>query len=76
MTKTYDITYNPETVRSKPKQYSTAMNRHVAGINVTARIEINQFAEMVSAPYSHTWYGDTVINHIRFRNPANTINFG
>ena len=76
MTKFYQITYNPARVESKPKKYSTEMNRHVAGINVPTGITINQFAEMVSTPYSHTWYGGTYSNSISNQNWVCTQVFG
>lgn len=72
MTKMYSITYNPARVESKPKKYSNEMNRHVAGINVPTGVTINQFAEMVSAPYSHTWYGGTYSNLISNQNWTST----
>jgi hypothetical protein len=76
MTKIYSITYNPARVESKPKKYSKAMNRHVAGINVPTGITINQFAEMVSAPNSHTWYGGTYTNTISNQTWTSTQVFG
>jgi hypothetical protein len=76
MTNLYSITYNPQPVNTKPKKYSAEMNRHVAGINVPTGITINQFAEMVSAPYSHTWYGGTYTNTINNQNWQSTQVFG
>ena len=76
MTKTYSITYNPSRVESKPKKYSNEMNRHVAGINVPTGITINQFAEMISAPNSHSWYGGTYSNSISNQNWTSTQVFG
>lgn len=76
MTKTYSITYNPERVESKPKKYSNEMNRHVAGINVPTGITINQFAEMVSAPNSHSWFGGTYSNSISNQTWMSTQVFG
>ena len=72
----YSITYNPARVESKPKKYSNEMNRHVAGINVPTGITINQFAEMVSAPNSHTWYGGTYTNTISNQTWTSTQVFG
>jgi hypothetical protein len=76
MTKIYSITYNPARVESKPKKYSNDMNRHVAGINVPTGITINQFAEMVSAPNSHSWYGGTFSNSISNQTWTSTQVFG
>ena len=76
MTKFYHITYNPSRVESKPKKYSNEMNRHVAGINVPTGITINQFAEMVSSPNSHSWYGGTYSNAISNQNWTSTQVFG
>jgi hypothetical protein len=76
MTKMYSITYNPARVESKPKKYSNEMNRHVAGINVPTGITINQFAEMVSAPNSHSWYGGTYSNSISNQTWTSTQVFG
>jgi hypothetical protein len=76
MTNLYNITYNLQPVTSKPKKYSTEMNRHVAGKNVPTGITINQFAEMVSAPFSYTWYGGTYTNTISNQNWTSTQVFG
>jgi hypothetical protein len=76
MTNLYSITYNPQPVTTKPRKYSAEMNRHVAGINVPTGITINQFAEMVSAPYSHTWYGGTYTSTISNQNWLSTQIFG
>ncbi len=68
MAKMYSITYNPARVESKPKKYSNEMNRHLAGINVPTGVTIQGFAEMVSAPNSHSWYGGTYSNTISNQN--------
>lgn len=76
MTKTYSITYNPARVESKPKKYSNEMNRHVTGINVPTGVTIQGFAELVSAPNSHSWYGGTYSNSISNQNWVCTQVFG
>ena len=76
MTKFYHITYNPARVESKPKKYSNEMNRHVAGINVPTGVTIQGFAEMVSAPSSHSWFGGTYSNSISNQNWVCTQVFG
>jgi hypothetical protein len=76
MTKTYSITYNPARIEIKPKKYSNEMNRHVAGINVPTGVTIQEFADMVSTPNSHSWYGGTYSNSISNQNWTSTHVFG
>jgi len=72
MTKTYKITFNPKRVSSKPKKNSLEMSNHLNGINVPTGITINEFANMVSGPNSHTWFGGTYNTSITNQNWTST----
>jgi len=72
MTKTYQITFNPKRVSSKPKKNSREMSDHLKGINVPTGITINEFANMVSGPNSHTWFGGTYTTSITNQNWTST----
>jgi hypothetical protein len=72
MTKTYQITFNPKQVSSKPKKNSLEMSNHLNGINVPTGITINEFANMVSNPNSHTWFGGTYNTSITNQNWTST----
>lgn len=72
MTKTYQITFNPKRVSSKPKKNSREMSDHLKGINVPTGITINEFSNMVSGPNSHTWFGGTYTTSITNQNWTST----
>ena len=72
MTKTYQITFNPKRVSSKPKKNSREMSDHLKGINVPTGITINEFSNMVSGPNSHTWFGGTYNTSITNQNWTST----
>ena len=72
MTKTYQITFNPKRVSSKPKKNSREMSDHLKGINVPTGITINEFSNMVAGPNSHTWFGGTYNTSITNQNWTST----
>ena len=72
MTKKYQITFNPTPIKQKPKRNSMEMSVHLQGISTITGITINEFAGMVAAPNSHTWYGGTYTKSISNQNWTST----
>lgn len=59
--KRYQITVNPSPVSCKPTQSNQNIADHISKINLQTGMTITEFATLVTAPTSLTWFGGTFI---------------